>query len=265
MKSKTLRIVNTVCFGVMVMINVLANILPIGIGNTGAVSAKYPNLFTPAPITFAVWGVIYAMMALFLLWQWGILGSKEKAKDDLQDVGLWFVISCLMNIGWIFAWHFDDIVLSVAMIIALLLSLAIIGGKIKSGRRTGLAYFAVNAGFDLYFGWIIAATIANISVLLVRLGWNAFGLSPVLWTCIILTVGAVIGALPVRKDRKWFSTLGVVWAYTGILIRHIGQAGYKGEYPVVIVFAILGIVIMICAMLMKGEVMYCPGKKTVNK
>ena len=265
MRTKTLRIVNTEFFSIMVIVNALANILPLGIGNTGAVSEKYPNLFTPAPITFAIWGVIYLMMALFLLWQWGILGSKENAENDLHTVGLWFSVSCLANIGWIFAWHFDVIWLSVIMIIALLASLAIIGMEIKRRHRTGLPYFAVNAGFDLYFGWIIAATIANISVLLVSLGWNGFGLSPVLWTCIILVVGALIGALPALKDRKWFSTLAVVWAYAGILIRHIGQGGYAGEYPLVIGFAIIGIVIMLSAMLIKAVGLNCACKKTISE
>lgn len=265
MKSKTLRIINTVFFGVTVIINVLANILPLGIGDTGAVSEKYPNLFTPAPITFAVWGVIYLMMTLFLLWQWGVLGSKEDAENDLHKIGLWFAVSCLANIGWIFSWHFDVIWLSALMIIALLASLAVIGMKIKSRRRAGLPYFAVNAGFDLYFGWIIAAVIANISVLLVNLGWNGFGLSPVLWTCIILVVGAFIGALPALKDRKWFSTLAVIWAYAGILIRHLGQDGYAGKYPFVIGFAIIGIVIMLSAMLFKAVGLNCSCKKTINE
>lgn len=251
MKYKTLRIINTVFFCVMVIINALANILPLGIGNTGDVSAKYPNLFTPTPITFAIWGLIYVMMALFLLWQWGLLGKKEKAEDDLQVIGPWFAFSCLANIGWIFAWHFDIIWLSAVIITVLLVSLAVISIKIKSRQRDGLSYFAVNAGFDLYFGWIIAATIANISVLLTNLGWNGFGLSPVFWTCIVLVVGAIIGALPSLRYRKWFSTFAVVWAYVGIIIKHISQEGYAGKYPIVITFAILGVVFMLSAMMIK--------------
>lgn len=265
MKTKTLRIVNTVAFGVMIIINALANILPLGIGNTGAVSEKYANLFTPAPITFAIWGVIYVMMALLLLRQWGLLGSKEAAEDELHTVGLWFAVSCLMNVGWIFAWHFDVIWLSVIMIIALLLSLAVIGKKIKNQDRTGLDYFTVNAGLDLYFGWIIAATIANISVLLVSLGWNGFGLSPVFWTCAVLVIGALIGALPMLKDCRFMSTLAVVWAYTGILIRHIGQKGYAGKYPIIIVFTILGIVIMLCSMVVKAIAPNCCGDTACKK
>lgn len=55
MKNKSLKWLNTVLFAATVIVNALANILPIGIGDTGAVSGKYPNLFAPAGITFAIW------------------------------------------------------------------------------------------------------------------------------------------------------------------------------------------------------------------
>ena len=42
---------------VMVAVNALANILPIGGMNTGAVSDSYPNLFAPAGITFSIWAL----------------------------------------------------------------------------------------------------------------------------------------------------------------------------------------------------------------
>lgn len=251
MKNNTLKWVNTVSFIVMVAVNALANVLPIGIGNTGAVSAKYPNLFTPAPATFSIWGIIYLLMALFILYQWGIFGSQESREADLHSVGLLFAVSCALNIGWIFSWHFDLIGLSLVMIILLMIFLAVIGRQISKEERKGLSYMAVNAGFDFYFGWIIAAVIANISVFLVSIGWNRFGLSADFWTVIVLLVGAVIGAAPVFLARKWFSSAAVVWAYVGILIRHISQTGYAGRYPVVIAAAILGIVIILLTFAME--------------
>ena len=61
--KKTIRGLTLITFILMVVVNALANILPInGIG-TGAVSDSYPNLFAPAGITFAIWGVIYLLLA----------------------------------------------------------------------------------------------------------------------------------------------------------------------------------------------------------
>ena len=252
MKNGTLKIINTVSFAVTVAVNALANLLPIGIGTTGEVSEKYPNLFTPAPITFAIWGVIYALTGLFILRQWGIFGSREQGEREAEAVGLWFAFSCAMNVGWIFAWHFDRIPLSTLLIVGLLFCLAMIGKRISDEKRRDLSYLAVNVTFDLYFGWIIAAVIANVTVLLVSLKWNGFGISVSVWTCLVLTVGAVIGAAASYVSRKWFSTFAVIWAYVGILIRHVGKNGYDKAYPAVIVFAVAGIVFMLLAALLKA-------------
>ena len=51
----------------MVMINSLANILPINGMTTGDLSDKLKNLFTPQGATFAIWGVIYSLLLVFTL------------------------------------------------------------------------------------------------------------------------------------------------------------------------------------------------------
>ena len=247
MTAKTQKWLNTGAFLGMVVVNALANIIPIGIGSTGEVSQKYPNLFTPAPVTFAIWGVIYLLMGVFVLYQWGLFDAGRNSDVIRQKTGLWFVISCVLNIGWIFAWHGDVIWLSVILIAALLLSLIVLSRRCRiSGMRTA-DHLCVTAGFDIYFGWIIAATIANISVFLTKLGWNGFGLSDTFWTAAVLLAGAGIGMAAVFFSRRLLTAATLIWAYTGILIRHISQDGEKGEYPVVIAFAIAGIVLLACS------------------
>lgn len=248
MKNLSLKLTSTCLFAAMVIINMLANIIPLGIGTTGDVSEQYPSLFTPAPITFAIWGLIYLLLIFYVLYQWGLLGMHEDSYLDLISIGSLFAVSCVLNICWIFAWHFDVIWLSTIFIVSLLVVLAIISKRIKRDNRLPLSYLMVNIGFDIYFGWIIAATIANISVLLVSLDWNGFGVSPIVWTCAILIVGAIIGSCPVLVDRKWFSTLAVIWAYVGILIKHISKSGFAGEYPSIILATVIGIILMLTAM-----------------
>jgi hypothetical protein len=61
------------------VVNALANILPINGKNTGQLSDQYPNLFVPAGITFAIWGVIYILLIIFIIYQFVILaGEKDK-------------------------------------------------------------------------------------------------------------------------------------------------------------------------------------------
>ena len=109
----------------------------------------------------------------------------------------------------------------------------------------------VKLGFDIYFGWIIAATIANISVLLVKIEWNRFGISEVLWTLIILIVGALIGATVAIFSGRYFATLAVIWAYVGIIIKHISIDGFGGQYRSIIVAAGIGICIMFSACIIR--------------
>lgn len=251
MKIRTMQWMNTISFALMVLVNILANLIPIGIGKTGAVSEKYPNLFTPAPLTFGIWGLIYLMLALFLLYQWGVIGPREETAESLGKITPLFVLSCALNIGWIFAWHFDVIWFSSILILLLLITLAILTMVIRETNRTGISYFAVNAAFDLYFGWIIAASLANISVTLVSLGWNRLGLSSVFWTGVALVVGTILGFMPAVVSRQWMASLAVVWAYIGILIRHIGSNGYGGEYPIVIILTIIGIFVILMTCLLK--------------
>lgn len=64
-----LAIVNVIAFVAVLVVNYLAVNLPIGGMTTGALSDLYPNLFTPAGLTFSIWGLIYLSLAGFVIWQ----------------------------------------------------------------------------------------------------------------------------------------------------------------------------------------------------
>lgn len=226
---KSLKWVNTLAFAAMVTVNALANLIPIGGNTTGEVSAAYPTLFTPAPITFSIWGLIYALLLLFVLYQWGKGGESL-----VYELGPWFAASCLMNIAWIFAWHLGAIELSLAYMAGLLISLIAIERSLPEKGRGWLYRLGAEAGFAIYLGWIIAATIANVSVVLVKLGWNGFGLSEQFWTVAVLLFGALLTVITVLRSGHWLTGAAVLWAYGGILLRHVGHSFLAGEYPVII-------------------------------
>lgn len=94
--------------------------------------------------------------------------------------------------------------------------------------------------FSVYFGWITVATIANVTTLLVGLGWNGFGLSEPAWMIIILIVGAAIAIATTLRNRDFFYGLVPVWAYLGILLKHLTI--FEGAYPAVIGVTIAAIV-----------------------
>ena len=251
--NKSMKIINTVAFLAMIIVNLLANIVPFGGKTTGEVSAAYPNLFTPAPITFAIWGVIYVLLAGFILYQWGIFDKGILSSGLVRHIGIWFTVTCVLNIAWILLWHSDAIGFSTLCIAGLLISLVILQKKtsIYSDGIRGYALF--RAGFDIYFGWIIVASIANVSVFLTKYNWNGFGLSDSFWMSVILIAGAIIGIATVVVSRKYLSGAAVIWAYTGILIRHFSSDGFNGRYPFVIAMTLLGIIAIICSIAITAD------------
>lgn len=256
MNSTVQKWINTIAYLAMTAVNILANIIPIGIGKTGEISEKYPNLFTPAPVTFGIWGLIYLCTGFFILYQWGFFDHGLNSDVIREKIGPWFAVSCILNISWLLAWHFDVIWLSVILIAALLVSLFIITKKYRVHDMNVKDRLCVTVGFDIYFGWIIAALIADICVFLTEKGQNSFGTN-VFMTAAVITAGALTGMYIVFGGGRKLSALAIIWAYSGILIKHISPSGYGGKYPAVIVFTIAGIVLILCSLILKDSGRRC--------
>jgi hypothetical protein len=248
-RLSVLKIVNTILFLIMVAVNILANVLPLNGLNTGEVSNLYPNLFTPAGITFSIWGLIYLLLACFVLYQFGAFkGNESTYRNDLiQEIGPYFAISSLANAAWIFAWHYRMVGVSVVLIFIILYCLAVIVSQIsKYDLLPVKEKILVKIPFSIYFGWITVATIANIVAFLVSIGWNGWGIPQQTWTAIILLVGVAITGLIMLKNKDIAYGLAVIWAYAGILYKHLSQAGFHGQYPAVIWAVIISLVLLVC-------------------
>jgi hypothetical protein len=127
----------------------------------------------------------------------------------------------------------------VLIMITLLLLLIKIANIIRMQKFSWLEKLLIWAPFSIYFGWISVATIANITVFLVSINWQGFGVADFIWTSIILLVGALIGILRMRRDSNIAYGLVLVWAYLGILLKHLSVSGFSGKYPLVIATVIL--------------------------
>ncbi|MGE5425469.1 MAG: tryptophan-rich sensory protein [Bacillota bacterium] len=237
MKNTVLKILAGVAYLAMIVINALANILPINNRTTGAVSNSYPNLFAPAALTFSIWGLIYLLLAGYVVYQFT---KSAKGREGLfSKINPLFIATSLANFFWVLAWHYDYIGLSVILIVTLLVLLIKIANILRQEKFFSWEKLFIMTPFSVYFGWITVATIANITVFLVSIGWNGFGIADYIWTSIILLVGALIGILRMRKDKNIAYGLVLVWAYLGILLKHLSVGGFNGKYPSVITTIIL--------------------------
>lgn len=246
-KNLFLKISVMVAYVAMIVVNFLANALPIGGVTTGEASDSFANLFTPAGITFSIWGLIYLFLLIYTIYQFGF-GKKErsfKQEKLLENINKYFLVTSLVNISWIFVWHHGIIWLSVLLMIIFLVLLIKIANIINKEKFSVKEMFCVSIPFSLYFGWITVATIANITAFLVSLGFNGFGISEVVWTVVILLVGATIGTLRMWKDKNIFYGLVLVWAYGGIWFKHNALNGFNKLYPSIITTVIFCIVIFL--------------------
>jgi hypothetical protein len=229
-----------VTYAAMVVVNFLANGLPINNRSTGAISDAYPNIFAPAGLAFSIWGLIYLLLGGYVLYQFMSLKKKgDHKKEGLwQKVNVLFIATSLANISWIFAWHYDFIGLSVLIMAVLLVLLIKIADILRLEKLTAREKQFISTPFSVYFGWITVAAMANITVFLVSIGWNGWGIADFVWTSIVLLAGALIGVLRMGKDKNISYGLVLIWAYLGILLKHLSASGFGGQYPSVIITVI---------------------------
>ena len=243
MKNTFIKILTLGTYVAMIAVNFLANSLPINNRSTGDISDAYPNLFAPAGFAFSIWGLIYVLLFGYVLYQF--LKKDEKIEELFKKINPLFIATSLANISWIFAWHYDFIGLSVIIMAALLFLLIRIADSLRNEKLIAWEKWFIRAPFSVYFGWITVATIANITVFLVSIGWNGFGIADFVWTSSILLIGAPIGILRMQKDKNIAYGLVLIWAYSGILIKHLSTSGFNGQYPSIIITVILCLVLFV--------------------
>lgn len=231
MKHTIWRWLNLSAFLAMVTVNVLANLLPLGGMTMGEISAQYPSPLTPAPAAFAIWSVIYIGLMLTMLYQLGTSKKTESGAELSDQIGPWFVVSCLANMGWIFSWHFGAQTLAMIWMFVLLGTLVFLQKEVRGLDHSWQERWLVKAPISLYFGWMTVATIASVSVWLMSLGFTGWGVPSQVWQAVVVLLGGLIVAVGIFKNRDSLYGLAAMWGYAGILIRQLSASMLDFRYP----------------------------------
>ncbi len=245
----TTKIIVAVTYLFMIIMNGLANSIPINGVTTGEVSDSYPDLFAPASVTFAIWGLIYLLLAAYTLYQFGFFRQDKGAgrAELFTTIGIYFSISSIANGLWILAWHYDAIGLSLLLMLVVLISLIMIANRLSREEFSLQEKLLIRLPFSIYFGWITVATIANVTTYLVSVGWGGFGISEQIWMILILFIGVAIAGARMIRDRDVAYGLVIVWAYAGIWIKHASANEFAGQYPAVISAVTVCILLLLVA------------------
>jgi hypothetical protein len=231
-----------------IVVNVLADALPINGLGTGQISDMFKVYFVPAGYVFSIWGLIYLGLIAYAVFQ-ALPAQRENPR--LRSTGWWVCLGGLANIAWIFLWHYEMFALTVIAMLVLLgtlivtyLRLGISRTKVTSAER-----YTTHLTFSIYLGWITVATVANITSLLDYLNWNGFGISPVIWMGIVLAAVFIIAGLMNFTRRDVAYTGVILWALAGIAVKFAGVPAVA--IPTWITFILVAVTLLVAFLLPK--------------
>ncbi len=224
-RIRTFSIFNFIVFLVAFLVSNLSQWGLLGLNNTMAtVSAKYESVFTPAGVTFAIWGIIYISLFAFCIYhlvQAFTQHKDQRVNQDLHKISWLFILNNVATSLWVFAWLSEMLWASVGLMLIQLLSLLLIHIRLEiyNPRRALFGKAFSQFPLSIYFAWICVATVANISALLVAIDWNGWGISPSNWTIILIGIITLLCLFMVYIRRNVSFAMVILWALYGIILK----------------------------------------------
>lgn len=198
------------------VMNYLSNALPL-FGNTnGQISDSLPNAFTPAGLTFAVWGPIFLGLAVFAVYQ-----ALPAGRGPRYDRLFWpFLLGNLLNVAWLFAFQSLTFGLSVVIMLALLGSLIWLYLTVRGLQPLSGEFWALQVPASLYLAWISVATMANITAFLVSAGitGGVLGIGAQLWSALLVVIAGLVGTFFLLRYRDYAFAAVLLWAFLGVYL-----------------------------------------------
>ncbi|MDJ0799284.1 MAG: tryptophan-rich sensory protein [Calothrix sp. MO_167.B12] len=236
------QIVTFVAIVTAFVVNVISNIFPAGGINIGEISNTLFKdvLIIPANYAFAIWGVIYLGLFAFAIYQ---LLPNQRQDADLRQVGYPIAIASLIQCIWVYLFLYRLFTISVVAMLLILLPLIVAYLRLRVSKKTvsRSKKWYVHRPISIYLGWISVATIVNVACALYSQGWNGWGISPEIWTIVMLVIAsAIAGLIAIRGEDIVYPGV-TVWALVAIAIKH-------GNIPILRIIAIL------CAIALVGMV-----------
>jgi benzodiazapine receptor len=234
-------LVRVVVVAVLAVVQVVVSAL----GSTGAVGEPvgdvadtYATPLLAAGWAFSIWGVIYAGFLAYAVYQ---LLPGQRSRELHRRTGWWLAASAVFNPLWILAFGAQQLLLAELLIVALLVCLAVVLGRLTGEPATGVAERVVFRGpVALYTGWVSVATVLGTAATGAWLGLPADGpLATVLSALVLLVAAGIVSWVVTAGTQVVPYAAAVVWAVAGIALN---------DPPVAVVAAaVVTIVVVIAA------------------
>lgn len=247
--TRVLVFANITGLAAVLVFNYLSVALPLNGKTPGQLSDQYPNLFTPAGLTFSIWGFIYLGLITWVGCQVAALMNQKlalKIAPMLEKIGWLFAYSCFLNIAWLLAWHWEKLLVSVVIMANLLYILTQLNqaAGVGTNKTSRLEKWLEHLPFGIYQGWITVAIIANITAWLTDFGWSGGGLAESTWAITMAAIGASLAIFMLYRQNNVGHGLAVSWALYGIYRKQIESSGVDST---TVAWAALGLA---CAVLL---------------
>jgi hypothetical protein len=215
--------------------------------NVADVSHRFPSLFIPADITFAIWGLIYILLLALCIYH--IFAAfkypqPHPTNQHTHKMSTLFIFCNLATAAWLYAWTHVWLGIALGLILFQLLLLVSINGRLRIYDRsaTTASKIFTQLPLSIWFGWITVAAFANTDIYLVAIGWQRDGLSPERWTTLLVAVTVLIGLSVILVRKNIFYGCVIIWALCGIVLRH--TAGGQPAHKDIVTAAEAGVIIL---------------------
>ncbi len=223
-KVKTLAVLNLIFFVIAFAVSNLSQLKIFGGVTNADISNKYATVFTPAGITFAIWGIIY--LSLFSFNGYHLVKAfkddvNSEASQAILKIDYLFIINNIATTFWVFAFTYEYLLASMILIIIQLITLLLIFIRLNLFDVDKSFYNKLFTQFPLsiYFAWLCVANVANISLYLVSIGWDGFGISESIWAQALIIVLLIISMFIVLIKKNIFFGLVAIWSFYGIQLK----------------------------------------------
>jgi hypothetical protein len=208
----------------VIVINALSNIFPLRGLSIGAIANQILGgvLITPANYAFAIWGVIYLGLVCFGIYQ---VLPAQRYNPRLLKLRAPIIWASIFQIVWVYFFQLQQFWLSVVFMFGILFNLiaAYLWSRFETGRVSREEKWLARIPISIYLGWISVATIVNVASALYASQWNGWGISPTVWTVLMLLIAAAITVAIVIRYRDIAFTGVIIWALLAVAVRQSGQ------------------------------------------
>lgn len=216
--------------------------VPIEDAAGGALSAD-ATLLAPGGPAFGIWSVIYFGLLAYAVWQF-LPGQRQAVRH--RKLGYLVAASLLLNAAWILSVQFDQLWLSVPVIVVLLVVLArAFVVALRNRPRGALDALVTDGTIGLYLGWVCVATAANTAAVLEAAGFDGWGIDPEIWSVAVIAVAGLVGILlALYSGGRIAPALSLCWGLVWVGVARLTDEP-DSDTTAVAAFAAAGVVLLV--------------------